>query len=266
MTYHKPLILITNDDGIYAPGLRKLIEIMRPLGRLAVVAPDKSQSGMGHAITVTSPLRVTKIVDSEEYMEYSCNGTPVDCVKLGIKVIMRQRPDLVVSGINHGSNASVNILYSGTMAAVLEAAIENIPAIGFSLNDYSYKAIFDGFEHHLQHLSQQVLIRGLPHGTCLNVNIPALNGKHVNGIRITRQGHGYWDEAYDERTDPHNHRYYWITGVFKPVDDSEGTDIWALKNNYISVAPVQVDLTSHLAIDTLNGWNMNGKPDIPDQP
>ncbi|MDZ4204744.1 MAG: 5'/3'-nucleotidase SurE [Bacteroidales bacterium] len=257
MSYHKPLILVTNDDGINAPGIRKLIEIMRTIGKVVVVAPDKSQSGMGHAITVTSPLRVTKLVEEDDYLEYACSGTPVDSVKLGMKVIMGRKPDLLVSGINHGSNASVNVLYSGTMAAVLEAAIENIPAIGFSLNDYSLKANFDGFEDHIIAIVKQVLENALPHGICLNVNIPALNGSPLKGIKVVRQGVGYWDEAYDERTDPLNRNYYWITGVFRNNDDDLDTDLWALKNNYIAVVPVQVDLTSHDAIHLLKKWNFS---------
>ncbi len=259
MSLAKPLILITNDDGINAPGIRKLIEIMRPLGRLVVVAPDKSQSGMGHAITVTSPLRVSKLTEDIDYLEYSCNGTPVDCVKLGMRVIMRQKPDLLVSGINHGSNASVNVLYSGTMAAVLEGAIESVPSIGFSLNDYSPKANFEGFEEYIKEIASEALRNGLPSGTCLNVNIPALNGTPVKGIKVVRQGAGFWEEAYEERIDPFNRHYYWITGVFKNNDNGRDTDLWALKNNYIAVVPTQIDLTSFETIHLLQNWKLNRK-------
>ncbi len=255
MTTVKPIILVTNDDGINAKGLRKLIEVMRGIGRVVVIAPDSPQSGMGHAITVTKPLRISLIAKEEEYEEYSCNGTPADCVKLGQKVILGGAPDLVVSGINHGSNASVNILYSGTMGAVLEAAIENIPAIGFSLNDYSPNACFDGFEQYIRTIAFNVIKRGIPNGTCLNVNIPALNGKPVKGIRVVRQSKGFWDEIYDERIDPHKRRYYWLTGVFRYTENGRHTDYGTIANNYISVVPVQIDMTDYATLKQMKKWN-----------
>lgn len=262
MTKLKPIILVTNDDGINAKGLRKLIEVMRGIGRIVVVAPDTPQSGQSHAITVTKPLRISLVHKEDDYEEYSCNGTPADCVKLGQKIILRSAPDLVVSGINHGSNASVNILYSGTMAAVLEAAIENVPAIGFSLNDYSMNACFDGFEQHLRLIVLNVMKRGLPSGTCLNVNIPALNGKPVKGIRVVRQGRGFWDETYDERIDPLKRKYYWLTGVFKYQENGTNTDHWAISNNYISVVPAQIDLTAYTALKQMKTWNFEQEPTI----
>jgi 5'-nucleotidase len=258
MTKNKPLILITNDDGITAPGLRKLISIMHHLGEVVVVAPDKPQSGMGHAVTVTSPLMLQEIHTDNRHPEYSCTGTSVDCVKMGIKVVLGRRPDLIVSGINHGSNASVNILYSGTMAAALEGAIEDIPAIGFSLNNYSINANFNGFEHYIEEIAQEVLKNGLPPATCLNVNIPSVDAPEIRGIKLVRQGRGFWSEKYDARTDPFKRNYYWLTGVFKNIEDDEDTDLWALKNNYIAVVPVHIDMTSFHALRELKKRSFAG--------
>ncbi len=253
----KPLILITNDDGINAPGLRFLIETMRPLGDLLIIAPDKPQSAMGHAVTIQSPLRIHAITETNGYREYSCNGTPADCVKLGEKVILRGKPDLIVSGINHGSNASINILYSGTMAAVIEGAMENVPSIGFSLNDYSHEADFSHCGNIIASLASNVLEHGLADGICLNVNIPALNGSPVKGIRVTKQAKAYWDEHFDERQDPHKRDYYWLKGEFVNLDNGEDNDHWALNNNYVSIVPVQIDLTAHHMINKIKDWKLD---------
>jgi len=254
----KPLILITNDDGIFAPGLRTLISVMQHLGDVLVIAPDKPMSGMGHAVTISTPLRVHKIKSEEGYTEYSCNGTPADCVKLGHKAILGRKPDLVVSGINHGSNASVNVLYSGTMAAVIEGAMENIPSIGFSLDDYSYSADFSKCEPYIKSIAENVLKNGLPEYTCLNVNIPSVNGSPIKGIKIARQAMAYWDEKFDQRQDPHMRDYFWLTGVFRNRDEAEDTDEWALRNNYVAVVPLHFDLTSHKTIPLLRDWETEG--------
>lgn len=251
----KPLILVTNDDGIYAPGIRKLIEIARQIGKVVVVAPDTPMSGMGHAITVKVPLRLRKIAEEKNYVEYSCNGTPVDAMKLGEKVVIKGKPDLVVSGINHGSNASVNIIYSGTMAAVLEASIDGIPAVGFSLLDYSHSADFSAVDDYIKTIMLNVLKNGLPEGVCLNVNIPAVSKAQIKGIKVCKQAKGRWDEKFDERTDPHERNYYWLTGVFKNGDAAKDTDSWALLNNYISVVPVHADFTAQKAVAELKKWN-----------
>jgi len=256
MTDKKPLILVTNDDGITAPGIRKLITIMQELGDVVVVAPDKPQSGMGHAVTVATPLMIHQVPNENRHPEYSCNGTSVDCVKMGIKVVLKRKPDLVVSGINHGSNASVNVLYSGTMAAALEAAIENIPAIGFSLNNYSHHANLDGFEPYILEITKKVLKNGLPLATCLNVNIPSIDPTGIKGIKVARQGKGFWNETYDARTDPHKRNYYWLTGAFEHADGDEDTDLWALRNNYIAVVPVHTDMTAYHAIRQLEQWQL----------
>ncbi len=249
-----PLILITNDDGIHAPGLRKLIEIARQFGDVAVVAPDKPQSGMSHAITVSSPLRLFKQDEGDGYVEYSCNGTPVDAVKLGEQIVLGEKPTLVLSGINHGSNASVNVVYSGTMAAVIEATIDGIPAIGFSLNDYSRNADFSAVDDYIKTIITNVLKNGLPEGTCLNVNFPAVPKKDIKGIKVCRQAKGRWAEEFDERLDPHKRRYFWLTGVFEDGDTSPDTDSMALANNYVAVVPVHYDLTAHKAIREIEKW------------
>lgn len=252
----KPLILITNDDGIFAPGLRKLIEIARQLGNVVVVAPEASQSGMSHAITVRAPLRLRKITEEKNFKEYSCNGTPVDAIKMGEQIIVRGKPDMVLSGINHGSNASVNIIYSGTMAAVLEATIDGIPAIGFSILNYSKDADFSAVDEYIKAIIVNVLKNGLPEGICLNVNIPAIKKEDIKGIKVCRQAKGRWMEEFDERTDPHNRDYYWLTGVFQNGDSAPDTDSWALANNYISVVPVHYDFTSHKTIPEVKKWKM----------
>ncbi len=255
-TTKKPLILVTNDDGIHAPGIRFLIETMKPLGDILVVAPDKPQSAMGHAVTIQTPLRLHLLAETLGYTEYSCNGTPADCVKLGEKVILRAKPDLIVSGINHGSNASINVLYSGTMAAVIEGAMENVPSIGFSINDYSAHTSFDHAKVLIQSVAQKVLLNGLPDGVCLNVNIPSLNGSPVKGVKVTRQAKAFWDENFDERKDPHKRDYYWLRGEFVNLDSDNDNDHWAINNNYISIVPVQIDLTAHQVINTIKNWNV----------
>jgi 5'-nucleotidase len=254
-----PTILITNDDGIFAPGLRTLISVMREIGEVVVVAPDQPMSGASHSITVRHPLRLHNILKDEGYQEYSCNGTPVDCVKLGEQVVLKRKPDLLVSGINHGSNASINIIYSGTMAAVLESAIGGVPSIGFSLLDYSSKADFSGCGPFVKMIAEIVLQHGLPDGVCLNVNIPAVNGNEIKGVKVCRQGRSRWVEEFDSRTDPHNREYHWLTGFFEKLEDNEDTDQWALDNNYVSVVPVHFDLTAHYALATLQQWNFDAE-------
>jgi 5'-nucleotidase len=253
----RPKILITNDDGINAPGLRYLISIMKELGDLVIIAPDKPQSGMAHAVTIQTPLRIHEIANHPDYKEYSCNGTPADCVKLGQKVILRSNPDLIVSGINHGSNSSINVLYSGTMAAVIEGAMEDIPAIGFSLCDYSYHADFSHCGKYVQTIARNVLEHGLPPETCLNVNIPQINGSEIRGIRVVRQGKAIWDESFDERTDPRDRYYYWLHGEFVDRDHGVDTDQWAIRNNYVSIVPIHIDLTAHHALAELRKWDFS---------
>lgn len=240
-----PVILVTNDDGIHAPGLRVLIRIAREFGKVVVIAPDKPQSAMGHAVTVASPLRLKKISKEPDYEEYSCNGTPADAVKLGEKVILKRHPDLVLSGINHGSNAGINILYSGTMAAANEAAMVGIPGIGFSLESYDQDADFEPGVPYIRKIIAGVLKNGIKSYTCLNVNIPDAPASEINGIQVCRMGKGYWDEQLDERLDPGKKPYYWLAGSFVSLEVEEGTDAWALTNKYVSIVPITLDMTDH---------------------
>ena len=254
----KPLILVTNDDGITAPGIRALIEVMNQIGDVVVVAPDSPQSGMGHAITINSTLFVEKlIVDQGKQKEFSCSGTPVDCVKLAVTQILDRRPDLCVSGINHGSNSSINVIYSGTMSAAVEAGVEGIPAIGFSLLDYNYNANFEASKTFVKRITENVLKNGLSDGVVLNVNIPNLSKKEIKGIKICRQARGNWKEEFDKRQTPQGRDYYWLTGKFVNLDKGQDTDEWALENGYVSVVPTHFDLTAHHSIQNLNTWNLN---------
>ena len=251
----KPLILVTNDDGISAPGLRTLIKVMNTIGDVVVVAPDSPQSGMGHAITINSTLRCTKVkFDDGPQTEYSCSGTPADCVKLGVHEILKCKPDLCVSGVNHGSNAAINVIYSGTMSAAIEAGIEGIPAIGFSLLDFSWDADFTSIESYILQITRSALTNKIPESTVLNVNFPKCKKEDIKGIKICRQANAYWIEEFDKRQDPMGKEYYWMTGEFINEDKAEDTDIWALQNGYISVVPTQFDLTAHHQIQKLNSW------------
>ena len=250
----KPLILITNDDSIQAKGIANLVEAMRPLGDLLVVAPDKPQSGMGHAITINNPLRLKKISIFEGIESYTCSGTPVDCVKLAIYEIIKARPTLLVSGINHGSNAATNVLYSGTMSAAVEGAIEGIPSIGFSLLDHHSEADFEAAAHFASEISKRALSEGIQKGVCLNVNIPKGKREEINGVKICRQGRAFWEDSFDKRTDPFGGDYFWLTGDFNSTDKGEDTDMWALENNFVSIVRTQFDMTAHHLISSLNEW------------
>ncbi len=253
----RPLILVTNDDGIVAPGIRALISVMSELGTVVVVAPDKPQSAMGHAITINSTLFINKVsAENAVVSEYSCSGTPVDCVKLAVNEILHRKPDLCVSGVNHGSNSSINVIYSGTMSAAVEAGIEGIPAIGFSLLDYDWNADFDAIKSSIRKITLEVLEKGLPENVVLNVNFPKLKEHEIKGIRICRQAKAIWMEKFDKRITPQGKDYYWLTGEFVNQDKGEDTDEWALENGFISVVPVQFDLTAHHAIQQLNTWNL----------
>jgi 5'-nucleotidase len=250
----KPLILVTNDDGINSKGIKILVDIMKQFGEVLVVAPDSPQSGMGHAVTVGNTLRLymTKVFNGT--ISYQCSGTPVDCVKLAKHHILQNRkPDLLVSGINHGPNTSISIVYSGTMAAALEAAIDDIPAIGFSLCDYSPDADFTHASDYIEKITRQVLKKGLPSGIALNVNIPSKKSGQIKGVKVCRQARARWKEAFDERIDPYGERYFWMAGDFLYMDKGEDNDVWAIDNNYIAVVPMQCDMTSYASIKDLKG-------------
>ena len=253
----KPLILVTNDDGITAPGIRALIDVMTEIGDVVVVAPDSPQSAMGHAITINSTLHLNKVSAPNALVtEYSCSGTPVDSVKLAVNEILKRKPDLCVSGVNHGSNSSINVIYSGTMSAVVEAGIEGIQAIGFSLSDYDWNADFETIKPFIKKITLQVLANKLPEGTVLNVNFPKLKREDIKGIKICRQAKAIWMEKFDKRKTPQGKDDYWLTGEFVNLDKGEDTDEWALSNGYISIVPVQYDLTAHHAIQQLNTWDL----------
>lgn len=253
----KPLILVTNDDSIVAPGIRFLISVMKEIGEVIVVAPDSPQSAMGHAITINNTLHLDKVnLDKDIEHEYSCSGTPVDCVKMAVHEILKRKPDLCVSGVNHGSNSSINVIYSGTMSAAVEAGIEGIPAIGFSHLDYSWETDFNPIKEFVKKITLQVLKNGLPNGVVLNVNFPKTDKEAIKGIKICRQAKAMWVEEFDKRTNPQGKEYYWLTGEFVNQDKGEDTDEWALQNGFVSVVPVQFDLTAHYAIQTLNTWDL----------
>lgn len=253
----KPLILVTNDDGINAPGIRTLIEVMSELGTVVVVAPDSPQSAMGHAITINNTLYINKISkENAAIEEYSCSGTPVDCVKIAVNEILKQKPDLCVSGINHGSNSSINVIYSGTMSAAVEGGIEGIPSIGFSLLDYNWNADFEPVKKAIRKIATEVLTNKLPDGVILNVNFPKLKENEFKGIRVCRQARAIWQERFDKRQTPTGKDYYWLTGEFINLDKGEDTDEWALANGYISIVPVQYDMTAHHAIQTITNWDI----------
>ncbi len=244
-------ILITNDDGINTRGLNKLIAIAKDYGKVVVVAPDQARSGQSHAVSVAIPLYLTKIRTEENFEEYICSGTPVDAIKLGEQIVLRENPDLILSGINHGSNASVNVIYSGTMAAAREASIDGIPGIGFSLLDYAPDANFDEAEKYIRHIIEEVLQKGLPPNVALNVNIPAVAEKDLKGIKVCHQSQGRWEEMMEERKDEKGNIFYWLTGTFKDMEEDDNGDIKRLAQNYITITPVQIDITAYRHIPEL---------------
>ncbi|SDK33731.1 5'-nucleotidase [Catalinimonas alkaloidigena] len=264
----RPLILVSNDDGITSPGIRTLVELMNELGEVVVVAPDSPQSGMGHAITVGNTLRLdaSTIFRDLGIQAFECSGTPADCVKLAKHHVLKDRtPDLVVSGINHGSNSSISVLYSGTMSAAIEGAIEGMPAIGFSLCDYGHDADFSHVRKYVTQIAQQVLQTGIPSGVALNVNFPKKTDHALKGIKICRQARAKWQEVFEERYDPNGRRYFWLAGNFVNEDKGEDNDEWALANHYVSVVPCLFDLTAYHAMGTLNQeWEIAVGDETPD--
>ena len=247
----KPLILVTNADSISANGIAALVSAVEDLGEIVIVAPDKPQSGMGHAITINHPLRLKKSDLFSNHEAYTCSGTPVDCVKLAIYEVLKQRPTLLVSGINHGSNAATNVLYSGTMSAAVEGAIEDIPSIGFSLLNHAPDADFSHTIDYVRNITQQALENGMANHTCLNVNIPAEN---IQGVKVCRQGVAFWADSFDKREDPFGRNYFWLTGNFRESDNAHDTDLHALSEGYISIVPTQFDMTAHSSLGDINKW------------
>lgn len=246
MMEEKPLIIVTNDDGITAPGIAALVNVAKSFGEVMVIAPDKPQSGMGHAITINSTIRINPVNFHKVEMEYACTGTPVDCIKVAMSKLIKRRPSLILSGINHGSNMSVNVIYSGTMSAAVEGALEGVPSIGFSLCDHDINADFTASAIYAEQIIRKVLKDKLPDGVCLNVNIPPFAASEIKGIRVCRQARANWVEELDERFDPSGKPYYWLTGVFRNFEPgNDETDVWALDNGYVSIVPTQFDLTNY---------------------
>jgi 5'-nucleotidase len=251
-------ILISNDDGINSLGIYALAKSLKEIGDVTVVAPITEQSAVGHAITMKTPLRVVEHFINGEFFGYAVEGTPADCVKMGIRNILKSPPDIVVSGINHGSNTAINIIYSGTVSAAREAAIMDVPAVAFSLTshisrDFSYAAKV------AQDIVKEVAKNSLPLGTCLNVNIPAVPESEINGVLLTKQSKSKWDDIYEERTDPYGKSYYWLTGSLVEVDDNLETDQFAIKNNYVAVTPIHFDLTDYKTYEEMKKWNIERK-------
>jgi len=250
----KPLILITNDDGHDARGIQVLTLLMMQLGDVVVVAPDGARSAQSNALTVTHPIRFKILEQKEGLIRYSCTGTPTDCVKLALNEIVERRPDLIVAGINHGSNSAINVIYSGTMGAVLEGCENGILSIGFSVCDHSYDADFSIFESYVLQITRAALLNGLPHATCLNVNAPV---GAIKGIRVARQCDGRWTKEYAKRTDPRGGSYFWLTGNFENHEpEADDTDEWALDHGFISIVPTKIDLTAFEAMDKIRNWNL----------
>lgn len=252
----KPLILLSNDDGYTAPGILYLMEVLRPMGDLVVVAPQSGRSGMSAAITVKTPLNLVPVSEEDGLRVYRSNGTPVDCIKLALNQIFKdRRPDAVFSGINHGANSSVAIHYSGTLGAVIEACMNGIPAVGFSLDDHDLNADFRPARSFVEQIARNVLTKGLPQGHCLNVNIPG--GRELKGIRLCRQAKGRWIEEFDVRKHPSGGDYYWLTGNFRNEEPyAEDTDMFAISQGYVSVVPSQIDMTSYHLLDKMKGWEL----------
>lgn len=252
-----PNILISNDDGIHAPGIIALIEVAKEFGDVTIVAPDSAQSGMGHAISIGTPLRVYQEDMPFDMKGYAISGTPADCVKIATGVLMDKDPDIILSGINHGENSSVSSIYSGTLSAAREGALQGIPAIGFSLCNYSHEAEMSTAQKIVRIVLKEALSRPLMGGDLLNVNIPDLPMEKIKGIKVSRQAMGRWVEEFDERTDPYGRKYYWLTGNFDLEDRGEDTDIFALRHGFVSITPMTHDLTAHERISKLNSWELH---------
>lgn len=255
MVTEQPLILVTNDDSISSKGIKSLCRAVEPFGDIVVIAPDSAQSGMGHAITINDPLRLEKsdLIDGVD--AYSCSGTPVDCVKLGISEVMQRKPDLIVSGINHGANTATNVLYSGTMSAAIEGAMEGVPSIGFSLDSFEAHADFTVAMHVVGKVVGEALKNGIPLGTCLNVNIP-YKMDTLKGIKVCRQANAYWEDRFDKRLDQFNRTYYWLTGDFKDQQGEADTDVYWIDKGYATVVPTQFDLTAYAVIEKIENWSL----------
>lgn len=252
----RPLILVTNDDSISSKGIASLYKAVQPFGDVVVIAPDSPQSGMGHAITINDLLRLEEVDALGGIDVYSCSGTPVDCVKLGISEVMHRKPDLIVSGINHGANTATNVLYSGTMSAAIEGAMEGIPSIGFSLDSFDSRADFSVAMFVVGKLVAETLKNGIPKWNCLNVNIPNVDMDGLNGIKVCRQANASWEDRFDKRLDQHNRTYYWLTGDFVDQEKQTDTDVYWISKGFATVVPTQFDMTAYDIMEEINNWNI----------
>lgn len=254
----KPLILISNDDGLYAKGIAHLVSIVAEIGEVVVVTPNRQRSGQSHAITVHEPLHYEAHPDvfGDLATAYTCSGTPADCVKIALNQILDRKPTICLSGINHGTNASIGVLYSGTIAAALEAAIKNISAIAFSVDDHSPQADFSQTDHLIKNLVTKTLKEGLPAQTALNVNFPKANGIPYKGVTICRQTKGIWEEKFENRTTPWGMKYHWLYGDFKSLDSKADNDIKAVEEHRVAVVPIRVDMTDYNSIEILKNWKL----------
>ena len=251
----KPLLLLTNDDGVHASGLNNLIEAVRELGKVVVIAPDVPRSGMSSAITAFNPIRATLLKKEKDLTVYSCTGTPVDCVKLGLNNLLDRKPDILLSGINHGSNAAICIVYSGTMGAVFEGCIVGIPSIGISLTDHSPHADFSQAVKYGKQVIEKVFANGLPEGTCLNLNVPDI--PDVKGLKICSQTKGYWTKEFMKMKDPVGRTVYWLTGEFLNQEpDNKRSDEWALENGYAALVPLRIDMTDYSFLDNSEKYSI----------
>ncbi len=249
----EPLILVTNDDGYTAKGVNKLAKLATEFGKVVLIAPDSPQSGQSSALTVEAPVQIQKVSEEEKLTIYKCSGTPADCVKLAVNQILERQPDFIFSGINHGSNTSVNVIYSGTMGAALEGCLVGIPSIGFSITSHSPNADFSQALVYCRQIMAESIAKGLPAHTCLNINIPEGT---IKGVKVCRQSQGRWHKEYVKKEHPRGGTYYWLTGEYINLEPTAtDTDIWAIENGYISVVPTHTDLTKHQELDTFSQWN-----------
>lgn len=248
-------ILVSNDDGIDSAGIHALVDSLKQIAEVTVVAPHSEQSAVGHAITMQTPLRVFEFQKDGKFFGYAVDGTPADCVKMGIRNLMSSPPDLVVSGINHGSNTAINIIYSGTVSAAREGAIMDVPSIAISVTSHAVKD-FSFPSKVAQLLAKEVFDKGLPIGTMLNVNVPNVPEEKISGIIVTKQGKSKWDDVYEKRLDPYGRNYYWLTGNLLNVDDKDDIDQVAIENNFVSVTPIHFDLTDYKTFETMQNWNL----------
>jgi len=252
----KPLILISNDDSVYSDGIKVLVEIAQQFGEVIVVAPDSPQSAKSHSVTLSNPIFLRKTTNFGNVEAYKCSGTPADSVKIALHEVLKRKPDLILSGINHGSNTSVNIFYSGTMAATIEGCLHDIPSIGLSITTYDPDVDFDLCRSIIPQIIAKVLENGLEKGTCLNVNIPHIKLADSKGIKLCKLTSGIWAEEFNKRTHPSQKReYFWLTGKYVNFEEEQqNTDVWAIENNYTAIVPVKIDMTNYEEIEKMNKW------------